>query len=159
MQQSAALTIFHMLEILQTQGAFTLKSFMERMENDDKKSHKMLVRSEAYRELQQLLYGNCYVEHPKAEALVQIIKNQIKSNPNSRMLVFTQYRDSATHIVDMLNQVDTIKVERFVGQMSKMGDRGLTQEEQIWYCSMNQYPQRYDIFKERGGLEERWREK
>jgi Fanconi anemia group M protein len=46
------------------------------------------------------------------------------------MLVFTQYRDTATHLVEQLSTVPGVRVERFVGQASKLNDKGLTQEEQ-----------------------------
>ncbi|MGC8999354.1 MAG: helicase-related protein, partial [Candidatus Bathyarchaeia archaeon] len=47
-----------------------------------------------------------------------------------RMLIFTQYRDTATHLVEKLKTVPGVRVERFVGQASKHNDKGLTQEEQ-----------------------------
>jgi len=46
------------------------------------------------------------------------------------MLVFTQYRDTASHLVSELNTFSSVRVERFVGQASKPMDKGLTQEEQ-----------------------------
>jgi len=46
------------------------------------------------------------------------------------MLVFTQYRDTASHLVLELNTVHSVRAERFVGQASKLMDKGLTQEEQ-----------------------------
>jgi ERCC4-related helicase len=46
-----------------------------------------------------------------------------------RSIVFTQYRDTATHIVDILNS-NNISASRFVGQAKKEGDKGMKQEEQ-----------------------------
>jgi ERCC4-related helicase len=45
------------------------------------------------------------------------------------MLVFTQYRDTASHLVEELNMVDGVRADLFVGQASKLMDKGLTQEE------------------------------
>ena len=47
------------------------------------------------------------------------------------MLVFTQYRDTASHLVDQLNRVSDVKADRFVGQASTLRDKGLTQKEQV----------------------------
>lgn len=59
--------------------------------------------------------------------------NQTDSNANSsnitvakgdyfaKAIVFTQYRDTAQHIVDILDSND-IKASRFVGQAKKEGD-------------------------------------
>ncbi|MEM3451886.1 MAG: helicase-related protein, partial [Nitrososphaerales archaeon] len=129
-QQSLALTISHMLELLETQGAYTLKAFIEKMENDDKRSHTMLMKEDIYGELLDLLNGKCYVEHPKVEMLKQVVKEQLTKNLNSRILVFTQFRDTATHLVEELNKLNNVKAERFVGQANRFGDRGLTQEQQ-----------------------------
>jgi ERCC4-related helicase len=46
-----------------------------------------------------------------------------------RSIVFTQYRDTARHIVDILNS-NNISASRFVGQAKKEGDKGMKQEEQ-----------------------------
>lgn len=129
MQQSSALTLFHMRELLETQGAFTLKKFIERM-SKDKRSHGILMKDELYAQLLELLNGKCYTEHPKIEMLKQVIRDQLRINPNSRMLIFTQYRDTATHLVDELNRLNGVKAERFVGQANRLEDKGLTQEQQ-----------------------------
>lgn len=131
MQQSSALTLFHMLEVLETQGAYTLKAFLERLEEDRKRTHTSLLKEDAYNHLLSLLEGRCFVEHPKVLELKSIVSNQLKTNPDSRILVFTQYRDTATHLVEELNRVEGVRAERFVGQASRLGDRGLTQEQQV----------------------------
>jgi Fanconi anemia group M protein len=46
------------------------------------------------------------------------------------MLAFTQYRDTASHLVEELNTVPGVRADRFVGQASKPLDKGLTQDEQ-----------------------------
>ena len=130
MQQSSALTLFHMLELLETQGAYTLKAFLERMESDGKRSHSALMREGMYGRLLELLNNESIFEHPKVDLLKQVVKDQLRTNPSSRMLVFTQYRDTATHLVEELDRIDGVRAERFVGQATKLGDVGLTQEKQ-----------------------------
>lgn len=130
MVQSTALTLYHMLELLETQGAYTLKAFIEKMEEDYKASHATLSKEKAYDEILSLLNGPCNIEHPKAEMLKEIVKEQIYTTPNSRILVFTQYRDTATHLVEELNKIKHVRAKRFVGQATRVGDRGLKQEEQ-----------------------------
>ena len=130
-QQSSALTLFHMLEVLETQGAYTLKAFLGRLEEDRKRTHMSLVKEDVYTHLLNLLDGRCFVEHPKVLELKNIVSNQLRTNPDSRILVFTQYRDTATHLVEELNKVEGVRAERFVGQATRLGDRGLTQEQQV----------------------------
>jgi Fanconi anemia group M protein len=52
-----------------------------------------------------------------------------KNSDIMRAIVFTQYRDTARHIVDILNS-NNITSARFVGQAKKDGDVGMKQEEQ-----------------------------
>ena len=131
-RQASALTVFHMLELLETQGAHTLKAFVERVmdEAERKKSHSVMMREQAFTSLANLLIGESLVEHTKVDALKSMLGDQFTSSSDSRVLVFTQYRDTATHLVQELDKVTGIRAERFVGQASKLHDKGLTQEEQ-----------------------------
>ncbi len=129
--QSLALTLFHMLELLETQGLHTLKKFLDKveLEKGEKRSYAILISDMEYRKLKASV-ENVSTEHPKAELLKQIVKEQVEKKPSSRMLTFTQYRDTASHLVEELNAIPSVKADRFVGQASKTLDKGLTQEEQ-----------------------------
>lgn len=52
---------------------------------------------------------------------------------NTRVMIFTQYRDSVQEIVDLLNQHQpTLKAMSFIGQASKStSSAGLTQKQQL----------------------------
>ncbi|MFQ6076962.1 MAG: helicase-related protein [Candidatus Bathyarchaeia archaeon] len=129
--QSLAMTLFHMLELLETQGLFTLKAFLDKVarERGEKRSYAILVNDPEYKRLRSLV--DAYpIDHPKLGLLRQFVGDQILRKPSSRMLVFTQYRDTARHLVSELNTLPGVRAERFVGQASKPMDKGLTQEEQ-----------------------------
>jgi Fanconi anemia group M protein len=83
-------------------------------------------------------------EHPKIQHLIKILcerfNSQIssknahnlgerESENGSRVLVFTQYRDTAQHIVELLIK-NKIRASKFVGQSKRQGDPGMKQEEQ-----------------------------
>lgn len=129
--QSLALTLFHMLELLETQGLHTLKSFLNKVDREkkEKRSYSLLVSGSDYMKLRTLV-DNSSTEHPKINLLRQNVKDQLRRKPSSRMLVFTQYRDTASHLVENLNAISGVSAERFVGQASKVNDKGLSQEEQ-----------------------------
>jgi Fanconi anemia group M protein len=129
--QSLALTLFHMQGLLETQGLWTLKAFLNKVsrEKKEKRSYAILVNELEYTKLSR--YVEAFpVEHPKLGLLRQIVGHQLRGKPSSRMLVFTQYRDTASHLVSELNTVEGVRAERFVGQASKLMDKGLTQDEQ-----------------------------
>lgn len=129
--QSLALTLFHMLELLETQGVHSLRAFMEKVEAERRGKHScaVLTNDPEYQTLKALVWSEAH-EHPKAELLRQVVQDQLLRKPSSRMLVFTQYRDTASHLVEQLKRVPGVRVERFVGQASKLNDKGLSQEEQ-----------------------------
>src|SRR5207244_3458922 len=79
--QSQALTLLHMLELLDTQGAYTLKCFADRLEEDDeKKSHLAIVNDPAYATVRRTLDDDpSLAEHPKLEEVKRIVSEQVRS--------------------------------------------------------------------------------
>ena len=75
-------------------------------------------------------------DHPKMRTLKELLQ-QFFSNPlvlkaNSKAIVFTHNRASATQIVKALEPFSMIKAKEFVGQPNnKKNDVGLTQQQQI----------------------------
>jgi Fanconi anemia group M protein len=129
--QSLALTLFHALELLETQGVHALRAFLNKIEKEQhtKRSYAVLVRDPAFQKLVHVA-GSCAVEHPKLTLLKSLLLDQVRVNPSSRTLIFAQYRDTVSHIVAHVNLLSGLRAERFVGQASKKEDKGLTQDEQ-----------------------------
>lgn len=129
--QSSALTLSHSLELLETQGIITFKAFLDRVESESekKKSYKAIIKDPRYCSLRELISENETLDHPKIALLKEEVDNQLKKE-NSKVIVFTQYRDTASYLVDCLKTISNASVERFVGQANKLDDRGLKQKEQ-----------------------------
>ena len=71
-------------------------------------------------------------EHPKQARLRAQVAEQLADRPDSKTIVFTQFRDTVESIVDNLNQVDGVSAARFVGQATRdFEDLGLRQSEQL----------------------------
>src|ERR671919_3086152 len=167
MQQSSALTLLYCVELIESQGSYSLKAFLDRTESEhgennifnspstsidrSGKAHRSLLNDPRIREVRTLL-STLRIEHPKLECLLEILKEKMSNHTSStiqtdsnasnasnniatkgnyfvKAIVFTQYRDTAQHIVDILNN-NGIKASRFVGQTKKQGDVGMKQEEQ-----------------------------
>jgi ERCC4-related helicase len=143
--QSTALTLMYCLELIESQGAFSLKAFLNRIEQQETgKTHPALLKHPNIIEIRTLL-DNVTNEGPKIRYLLEQVMNkgdcyQIPKNNNenseyqednrrSKILIFTQYRDTARHIVEILSR-NNISTCRFVGQAKRMGDEGMTQENQ-----------------------------
>lgn len=143
MQQSIALSIMYCIELMESQGFYSLGTFLNRTQGDDTKSHKMLIGDNRIKEIRRLI-EQLNTEHPKIQYLIKVLRERFgsqinsKNTPNlirgelekhSRVLVFTQYRDTAQHIVELLIK-NRIRSSKFVGQSKRQGDPGMKQEEQ-----------------------------
>jgi ERCC4-related helicase len=129
---SLSLTLSHALELLESQGPSVLRSFLSRVEgkSGERRTYALLLRDPRYLRLKALL-DSPLPEHPKRGRLLEEVRAQLEASPTSRVLVFAQYRDTASELVDYLSRSLGVRVERFVGQSSRGGDAGLRQREQL----------------------------
>ncbi len=126
-EQSACLSLFHAIELLETQGMKQLHNFLLKLKDEDKKSYKKITTTKAYSKALEL--SKKHVTHPKVPLLVETVKEELERNSKAKILVFSQFRDTVKEIVDYL-QANGVQVERFVGQANKGEDAGLSQKEQ-----------------------------
>ncbi len=136
---SNAIKLQHALELLETQ---TLSSFNEYLSElfkqaAEKKSKSVVKLTAspgfnlAYIKSKELLAKG--VEHPKLKELIDIVTEEKSKNPKMKVIVFTQFRNTASIISRKLNQIEGIKAKVFVGQAKKTGKEestGLSQKEQ-----------------------------
>jgi Fanconi anemia group M protein len=127
--------VSHAIEISETQGASALSKYFERLENEARskggsKAAKRLMEDLSMRQAVHHL-GGCDGNNPKLNAVKELVENQILAAPQSRVIVFTNYRDTAELVANSLKEVPGIKPARFVGQASKYKDTGLTQKQQV----------------------------
>ncbi|MEN7982424.1 MAG: DEAD/DEAH box helicase [Nanoarchaeota archaeon] len=130
-----AIKIQHALELLETQTLTSFNKYLKKLFNEaaQKKSKgviKLISKPEfnfSYMQSNELLTKN--QEHPKLEKLKEIIHKEKLENPNLKIIVFTQFRDTATAISKKINEIEKINAKVFVGQAKKEGI-GLNQKEQ-----------------------------
>lgn len=132
--QALAMKINHAIELAETQGRGALENYFDKLvgEGEEKggsKASRDLVKDARFQQARTLLYG-MKREHPKLDKIVPIIKQQFLAKPDSRVIVFTHYRDTCDLVTQMLEGVEGFRPVRFVGQASKGEDIGLKQKEQ-----------------------------
>lgn len=126
-KNAAALKIAHAIELLETQGIMPLHEYFQKLKKDKTKAAQRLVEDKEFSKAIKLtkeLYEKG-VTHPKLPKLFQILKKELRLNPNSRIIVFARYRDSIEQILNLLREKG-INAERLIGQQG-----GLTQKEQV----------------------------
>jgi Fanconi anemia group M protein len=133
-QATAALSIMHMIELIETQGPETLQAFIQkslrRMAFEGSRGHKSIVNDPLFNEAKQKLKACLAMENPKMTELVKVLIQQLQAKPNSRLIVFTQYRDTVRSILKHLKKHPNLMVTRFVGQGMREDDPGMSQDEQ-----------------------------
>ena len=132
--QALAMKINHAVELAETQGKGALENYFDKIvrEGEEKggsKASRDLVKDARFQQARTLLYG-MERDHPKLEKIVPILKQQFLSNPGSRVIVFTHYRDMCDLMTQTLGKIEGFRPVRFVGQANKGEDTGLNQREQ-----------------------------
>ena len=126
--------IKHAIELIETQGTSALKKYFERLKNEadsegGSKASKRFLSEPNVIETMNLL-ETCQ-EHPKLAEVVKIVTRQIGEKPYSKIIVFTNFRDTAEMVTDSLNDEKGIRAIKFIGQASKYEDKGLSQKKQV----------------------------
>ncbi|HIE32374.1 MAG TPA: DEAD/DEAH box helicase [Methanosarcinales archaeon] len=125
----------HAIELAETQGVGALERYFDRLNTEARsgsgsKAAKRLAMDPSMRAAMKML-ASCTEDHPKLDAVRRIVADQLRSNPDSRAIVFTNFRDSAEMVVKALEGTEGVSAVRFVGQASKLKDKGLTQKQQV----------------------------
>ena len=134
-----AIKISHALELLETQTLSGLNAYLKTLIEQaiQKKSRAVqtIVKAPEFNAAFILLQGLLArkIEHPKLAELEKIIKSEFEQNPNAKIIVFSQFRETANAISQKLNQLPNIRSSIFIGQAKRKsgsGESGLSQKEQ-----------------------------
>ena len=133
--QSAAIKVSHAIELLETQGVSSFREYATRLEKEahsrsGSKGARILYNEDKFQYVMGLL-DELEETHPKIPELEGIIRRQLRVKRDSKILVFSHYRDMAAYLEKKLNEFDGIQASRFVGQASRGEDRGFSQKKQI----------------------------
>jgi len=128
--QALAMKINHAIELVETQGVEALAGFVDRIrEGQTKADRAFLAHPKIVAALAATAEGS--PEHPKVKKALWIVREQFMAKADSRVILFTHYRDMAAIMERELAKIPGIKPVRFVGQASRRGDEGLSQKEQV----------------------------
>ena len=132
--QSVAMKIHYAIELLQTQGVNALRNYFQRMgkeavsKESSKASREIMSDSNIVEAVAYVKSLN--IEHPKLQEIVKIVQQQLNTKSDSKIIIFTHYRDTSSYVVKQLENVEKAIPVRFVGQAGRDDDKGLTQKEQ-----------------------------
>ncbi len=137
--QAEVMKIKHAIELIETQGIFAVRRYFDRLRTEalskgGSKAAKRLLKDKKFVEA-MFAVASYEGEHPKLNATIEILREEIRVNPDTRIIVFTNYRDTAEMIISALHGLNSekegIRAVKFIGQASKVEDKGLKQKEQV----------------------------
>lgn len=130
--QAIAMKANHAITLAETQGMSAVRSYFDRMEADARsRADVQFLKNEKVQQAAKIA-RETDVEHPKLRKTASVVLSQFRSKPDSKIIVFTHYRETAELVTKELSELHPeIRPVRFVGQASKGEDIGLKQREQV----------------------------
>ena len=132
---ASAIKLQHALELLETQTLGGFNKYLKDLFNQAaKRKSKGVVKLVAKQEFNFIFMSSNEllskkIEHPKLQKIEDIIKREKEKNEKIKIIVFTQFRETARIISKKINEISGIKSKVFVGQ-AKKDEGGLSQKQQ-----------------------------
>jgi ERCC4-related helicase/biotin operon repressor len=126
---SAALSLYHAQELIESQHIHSLKHYLEEISRSELRSHKIIASTPDFRNLVRMV-NQCTVDHSKVDALASTLEAHFTEKPEDRVLVFANIRATAEVLVDRLRDRG-YRAALFIGRAEgKYGPR-MSQDEQM----------------------------
>ncbi len=120
----------HLLDLVETQGFPQALDSIIKWENKKRtKALDAFFESYGIKKVFSLINANP-IPHPKLQRLAKILQKAI-TLPESRIIVFSNYRSSIDFLNSELVEIHNIPCGKFVGQSSVGRSKGMRQKEQI----------------------------
>jgi ERCC4-related helicase len=134
-QQAMAIKVDHGIELAESQGVSALREYLQRLrgeaESDEgSKAARTLIQAPELLQVEEML-RTTRIEHPKLSRAMTLVARQVNEKPESRIIVFTQYRDTCNLLTSKLSEIEGARVGKLVGQADRSGEKGLKQKEQV----------------------------
>ncbi len=131
-QIATAMRLHHLINHLLCQGIGASRHFLSRMEEEEEKSKSSrdFLRDGRVRGLSSTLKG-MVENHSKVGAVRRIVRDRIRRDKDSRVIVFANYRDTVEALQVALSGLEGVRAIQFIGQSRRSGSGGLTAKQQI----------------------------
>jgi Fanconi anemia group M protein len=121
-----ALKLSYAMELVETQGLEQLQTYWNKLKNEKTKAAQAILNNQEIQNAVELTNKHLELKHPKMQKIKEIMIENFKKNPDSRIIIFANYRNTIDILMKELNKLKEIKAINLVGQKE-----GLTQKEQI----------------------------
>jgi len=126
---SAALSLYHAQELIESQHVHSLKHYLEEISRSELRSHKTIASTPDFRNLVRMV-NQCTVDHSKVDALASTLEAHFAEKPEDRVLVFANIRATAEVLVDRLRDRG-YRAALFIGRAEGKHGPRMSQDEQM----------------------------
>jgi len=123
-----AIKLEHAQGLLETQGVNVLEKYWSKLRSETTRTARQLLSnkdvSSAMLLTQELVHSGS--SHPKMAKLCSIVGEQLSKKPDSKVIIFANFRESVRQISSVLGKIDNARPVILVGQKE-----GLSQKEQM----------------------------
>ncbi len=128
-----AMRLNNLISYLLCQGVAASREYLSRLGQEgkeEKKSTKEFAADPRIHQLKETLTEMQEI-HSKITMVRRMVRRQLKESPESRIIVFANFRDTVEEISRILEDVERAIPQRFVGQANRDGSSGMSQKEQL----------------------------
>jgi ERCC4-related helicase len=124
--------LHRLIDLLRSQGVLCARAYLDRAEDEGRSSRKTgrFLGLPHVHLLRQRIEKMDEI-HPKPALVQRSIRQSLRRNPEGRIIVFTEYRDTVDILCNLLSADSRLKVGRFVGQTTKGTRTGMSQKKQL----------------------------
>ncbi len=131
---AALMKLLHGIELFESQEVIAAYNYFYEFFNEGKNKTKAVENlvldidfRDAFEGIIRLKKNN--VKHPKLIKLKDIVLEELSRNRDLKIIIFSQYRESAIKIVEELSNIKELNPTLFIGQ-SRKGGVGISQKKQ-----------------------------
>jgi Fanconi anemia group M protein len=132
-ENAIAMRLNHIISYILCQGVAATREALDRLDEkkeDIKTSAKEFVKDPRIKQLRDSI--NSMEEcHSKVTMVRRMVRKQLKESPDSRIIIFANFRDTVDEIERVLGDIELAIPQRFVGQANRDGSAGMSQKEQL----------------------------
>ena len=132
-ENGIAMRLNHLISSILCQGVAATRETLSRIGQggqDEKKSAREFAADPRIVQLKDTLAEMNEI-HSKVTMVRRMVRRQLKESPDSRIIVFANFRDTVDEISRVLTDVENAVPQRFVGQASREGSSGMSQKMQL----------------------------
>ena len=132
-ENGIAMRLNNIISSILCQGVAATRETLSRIGKggkDEKKSAREFAADPRIHQLKETLADMDEV-HSKVTMVRRMVRRQLKESPESRIIVFANFRDTVEEISRILEDIDGATPQRFVGQSSRDGSTGMSQKVQL----------------------------